>query len=237
MPPVARFDSSSRSSLRWRICCGLTGSRAIAAKSFLVTWLPALLVGVFGVDRFYLAKVGSGILKLITFGGFGIWVLFDLIFVLSGAQRDKRGQKLAGFDQHKKIAWIVTGAFLALSIIFSSVSASRGASDLPAAISPATSQTDAAAPVNSTAAAPKKPWLRPRSPGRQGVRHICPGHPERHRRQHHHAAIRIESRNRHRDSRWQQQLLTLGAQRSHRINRATAGQLHRRIQGNNRLRL
>src|SRR3954447_11954761 len=45
------------------------------AKSFLVTWLLSLLLGVWGIDRFYLGKVGTGILKLLTFGGLGIWAL------------------------------------------------------------------------------------------------------------------------------------------------------------------
>ncbi|HLS33896.1 MAG TPA: TM2 domain-containing protein, partial [Brevibacterium sp.] len=77
-------------------------------KSFLVTWLLAYFVGVLGIDRFYLGKIGTGILKLITFGGLGIWALIDLIMVLVGATRDKEGRPLAGYDQHKMLAWIVT---------------------------------------------------------------------------------------------------------------------------------
>ncbi|MGO4493354.1 TM2 domain-containing protein, partial [Arthrobacter sp. 2YAF22_2] len=48
-------------------------------KSFLTTWLLALLLGALGADRFYLGKVGTGILKLVTLGGFGIWALIDII--------------------------------------------------------------------------------------------------------------------------------------------------------------
>ena len=122
-----------------------TTSVARSEKSFLVTWLFALFLGFFAVDRFYLGKVGTGILKLVTFGGFGIWVLVDLILVLAGAQRDKQGQKLAGYDQSKKIAWIVTGALVVLSIVVSSVSGGRNATVPTSAGDPITSSAPVAA--------------------------------------------------------------------------------------------
>lgn len=90
-------------------------------KTFLVTWILSLLLGFLAVDRFYLGKVGTGILKLLTFGGFGIWYLIDLILVLTGAQKDKQGLPLAGYAQHKKIAWIVMGVIVALSLISSAL--------------------------------------------------------------------------------------------------------------------
>ncbi|XVE19985.1 TM2 domain-containing protein [Moraxella sp. ZY200743] len=34
-------------------------------------------MGGFSVHRFYVGKIGTGILQLITFGGFGIWALID----------------------------------------------------------------------------------------------------------------------------------------------------------------
>ncbi len=50
-----------------------------------VNWIGALivsiLVGSLGVDRFMMGKVGLGILKLITLGGFGVWWLIDVILI------------------------------------------------------------------------------------------------------------------------------------------------------------
>lgn len=60
-------------------------------KSFLATLLFCILLGTFGVHRFYVGKIGTGILMLITFGGFGIWWLIDLIMIIAMRFRDKKG--------------------------------------------------------------------------------------------------------------------------------------------------
>ena len=48
-----------------------------------------LCVGVSGIHRFYVGKVGTGILQLVTFGGFGFWAAFDAFLIISGIFRDK----------------------------------------------------------------------------------------------------------------------------------------------------
>lgn len=54
-------------------------------KTRNVNWILCLLMSIFfgwiGVDRFILGKVFTGILKLITLGGLGIWWVVDLILI------------------------------------------------------------------------------------------------------------------------------------------------------------
>ena len=68
---------------------------AVGEKSWLATVLLCFFLGALGVHRFYVGKVGTGILMLITFGGLGIWVLIDFIMILIGKFTDKQGLALA----------------------------------------------------------------------------------------------------------------------------------------------
>ena len=63
-------------------------------KNWLATLLLCLFLGGIGVHRFYVGKVGTGILQLITLGGCGIWTLIDLIMIITGSFTDKDGHKI-----------------------------------------------------------------------------------------------------------------------------------------------
>lgn len=63
-------------------------------KNWLATLLLCLFLGGIGVHIFYVGKVGTGILQLITLGGCGIWTLIDLIMIITGSFTDKDGNKI-----------------------------------------------------------------------------------------------------------------------------------------------
>lgn len=44
--------------------------------------------GVFGLHRFYVGKIGTGIAMLCTFGGLGVWWLYDIVLLAAGEFRD-----------------------------------------------------------------------------------------------------------------------------------------------------
>mgnify|MGYP003334147391 FL=1 len=70
-----------------------------STKTNSIDWLALFLltffVGVLGVHRFYVGKIGTGVLMLITLGGLGVWFLVDLLLVVTGQFTNKDGQKIS----------------------------------------------------------------------------------------------------------------------------------------------
>ncbi len=60
-------------------------------KSWWVALLLSIFFGPVGADRFYLGQIGWGALKLITFGGLGVWWLLDIILISTQNLRDENG--------------------------------------------------------------------------------------------------------------------------------------------------
>ena len=48
----------------------------------------------FGVHRFYVGKIGTGVLQLVTLGGLGIWALIDMIMIILQKFTDSEGNTL-----------------------------------------------------------------------------------------------------------------------------------------------
>ncbi|TPV94073.1 MAG: TM2 domain-containing protein [Myxococcales bacterium FL481] len=63
-------------------------------KGFVPTILLAFFFGTFGVHRFYAGKVLTGLLQLITLGGFGVWTIIDIIMIVTGNFTDSDGRKI-----------------------------------------------------------------------------------------------------------------------------------------------
>ena len=54
----------------------------ISPKSGLTTFILCFFFGFLGIHRFYVGKIGTGILMLLTMGGLGFWVLYDLFSIV-----------------------------------------------------------------------------------------------------------------------------------------------------------
>jgi TM2 domain-containing membrane protein YozV len=63
-------------------------------KSWLVALLLSVFLGFFGVDRFYIGRTRSAIVKLVTLSCFGIWWLSDIILIASEYRKDAWGRPL-----------------------------------------------------------------------------------------------------------------------------------------------
>jgi TM2 domain-containing membrane protein YozV len=66
----------------------------ISPKSRLVALLLCFFFGILGVHRFYVGKVGTGVLQLVTIGGCGIWAMIDFILIAVGSFTDKEGLRV-----------------------------------------------------------------------------------------------------------------------------------------------
>lgn len=63
-------------------------------KEKIIALVLCITLGVWGGHRFYVGKVGTGILQMFTFGGLGIWALIDFFSILSGGFTDSEGRYL-----------------------------------------------------------------------------------------------------------------------------------------------
>ncbi len=61
-------------------------------KSFTIATVLCFFLGVLGIHRFYVGKIFTGILQLVSGGGFGVWWIIDLIRLILGKFTDDEGR-------------------------------------------------------------------------------------------------------------------------------------------------
>jgi len=73
----------------------LLKSDSQSQNQWIVVLLLAFFLGFIGAHRFYVGKNGTGILMILTVGGIGLWVLYDLIIIITGNFKTKQGNKVS----------------------------------------------------------------------------------------------------------------------------------------------
>ena len=66
----------------------------MSEKKILPAAILCFFFGVLGFHRFYVGKIGTGILQILTLGGLGIWALIDFIMIVIGSFTDADGKNI-----------------------------------------------------------------------------------------------------------------------------------------------
>ncbi|MFP4474106.1 MAG: NINE protein [Desulfatibacillaceae bacterium] len=75
--------------------CGVRVGEDVSPKSWLATLLLCVFGGTLGLHRFYTGHILVGVIQLCTLGGLYILWIIDLILIITGVYKDKRGRPLA----------------------------------------------------------------------------------------------------------------------------------------------
>ena len=74
--------------------CGapnLAKQAGVSQKRMVPAALLCFFLGTLGAHRFYVGKIFTGLLMIVTLGGLGIWAVVDLVRIIVGSFRDKHG--------------------------------------------------------------------------------------------------------------------------------------------------
>lgn len=95
-------------------------------RHFLLAVVLSYFAGSLGVDRFYLGYVGTGVLKLLTFGGLGLWSIIDFLRICLGNLKAKGDRRpLESYSKHAAPFRIIGWALFIFHILSFVVLVSR----------------------------------------------------------------------------------------------------------------
>ncbi len=63
-------------------------------KSRAIALALGVVLGPIGAHRYYVGKIGTGLLHTVTIGGLGVWWLYDMILLAFGSFRDAEGRQV-----------------------------------------------------------------------------------------------------------------------------------------------
>ncbi len=72
----------------------MESSEDVSEKSRAIALVLGGVLGPFGAHRYYVGKIGTGMLQTITIGGLGLWWLYDMILITFGSFRDRDGRRV-----------------------------------------------------------------------------------------------------------------------------------------------
>ncbi len=70
------------------------GGKLVSEKSKGTAAVLCFFLGWLGIHRFYVGKVGTGVLWMLTLGLFGIGEVVDFIMILCGSFKDGNGGEI-----------------------------------------------------------------------------------------------------------------------------------------------
>ena len=89
-------DTQQQSQVQVNVSYG-ANTRPVSPRSRTVALVLAIFLGVLGVHRFYLGKVGTGLLWLFTLGLSGIGWIVDIITIACGYAQDCYGDPVVNW--------------------------------------------------------------------------------------------------------------------------------------------
>jgi TM2 domain-containing membrane protein YozV len=76
----------------------------VSERSRSVALVLGVIGGVFGLHRFYVGRAQSGVAMVLTFGGLGIWWLYDMVTLVAGEFRDAENLPLRNWHVAETVA-------------------------------------------------------------------------------------------------------------------------------------